>query len=430
MKKIFKTVPFIVLVFLCTLLKAQTIKPLKIGDKVPDVYFAKMLNYSKQDGKLNNFKGKAIIIDLWFKECIPCISSMRHLDSLQTEFANDLQVLPVTWQPKTDIEKFWKTNLDVKGLKLVLAVEDSIVKKLFPASSFPHQIWVNKAGIVVAITDGKNASRENVEKLIENKSIGLAEKKDELDLSVRRAFNPDITIRYEENKNKLMFYSYFSMYRKEFTGMTSSTADTINKKVRIIANNVSLNILYDFAYTNNALTTLHTPTRILRRDHNPVKSTVETYPDSTNRFCYDLIYQGTSTKGFSKYMIPDLDRVFGVKSREELMDILCYVISPNGNDTSFRIPINPSGGGQVQNSTLKRKMYLRVNKNVPSWLERNVNQFSKDLILFEMGKERQINFEVKWNLDDLDQMNEELVKYNLKIEKTVRKRKVIVLEDW
>jgi len=429
MKKIFKTALFIVLVFSCALLRAQTIKPLKIGDKVPDIYFAKMLNYSKPNGKLSDFKGKAIIIDLWFKECIPCISSMKHLDSLQNEFKSDLQVLPVTWQPKIAIENFWKTNLDVKGLKLTLAVEDSIVKMLFPASSFPHQIWINKVGVVVGITDGKNASRENVKKLIESKILGLPEKKDELDLSVRRAFDPDITIRYEENKNKIMFYSYFSTYRKEFAGMRSSKADIVNKKVRIIANNSTLATLYDFAYTNNSFATRHDPTRIIRRDHNSVKSSLEGKEDSTRLFCYDLIYRDSSSQEFGKYMIPDLDRAFNVKSHEELMDIPCYVISPNRKGTGFRSPIMPDGTGQVQNSSLKKNLYLVVNKNIPSWLERNINQESANLVLFEMDKERQINFEVKWNLDDLEQMNKELAKYDLKIEKTSRKRKVIILED-
>ncbi|MFP3596929.1 TlpA family protein disulfide reductase [Chryseobacterium sp. SIMBA_029] len=429
MRKIFRTALFIVLVFSCALLRAQTIKPLKIGDKVPDVYFAKMLNYSKPDGQLSDFKGKAIIIDLWFKECVPCVSSMKHLDSLQNEFANDLQVLPVTWQPKTDIEKFWKTNFDVSGLQLSLAVEDTIVRKLFPASSFPHQIWIDRSGTVAAITDGKNASRENIKKLIGGKAIGLVEKKDEMDASVRYALNPDITIRYEQNKNKVLFYSYFSTFRDELTGMSSSQVDTINKKVRIIANNLTLVNLYDFAYTNNSGETHHYPTRIIRRDHNPVESGLGVKFDSTRLFCYDLIYKGTSTRGFCKYMIADLDRSFKVKSHEELRNIPCYVISANGKGVTFRKPIVEDGSKQVKNVSMKKDVVLIANKQWPWWLERNLNQYEKELILFEMGKEKQINFEVKWNLDNLKQMNKELGKYDLKIQKTKRKRKVIILED-
>ncbi|MFP3693239.1 hypothetical protein, partial [Burkholderia sp. SIMBA_048] len=69
--------------------------------------------------------------------------------------------------------------------------------------------------------------------------------------------------------------------------MSSSQVDTINKKVRIIANNLTLVNLYDFAYTNNSGETHHYPTRIIRRDHNPVESGLGVKFDSTRLFCYD-----------------------------------------------------------------------------------------------------------------------------------------------
>ncbi|MBT2559849.1 TlpA family protein disulfide reductase [Pedobacter sp. ISL-68] len=429
MKSIFKSGLFITLILSFTLSIAQSIKPLNVGDKVPDIYFATMLNHTSTNGKLSDFNGKAIIIDVWFKECIPCVSNMRHLDSLQSEYANDLKILPVTWQSKEEIERFWRTNLNVTGIKLTQSVNDKLVRKIFPAVSFPHQIWIDKNGTIVAITDGKNTSRENVKKLIENKSLTLAEKKDELDASVRYAHNPDLTIRYEENKNKLLYYSYFSSWRSELAGMSRSNVDKATGRVRITANNLSLVYLYDFAYTNNSYQTRHDPTRVIRRDHNPVKSWLEGTFDTTRLFCYDLIYKGTTTKGFSKYMIADLDRAFGVKSHEIIMDIPCYVICMKGGGTKFRQAIVSEGEAQIKNPSMKKDVVLVVNKKTVSAVERAINQYGKDLVLFEMGDEKIINFQVKWNTDDLSFMNKELEKFDLKIEKTTRKRKVIILED-
>jgi len=433
MKSIFRKVLTITFVLICVIATAQNIEPLKIGDKMPDVYFTKMLNHHAPSGRLSDFKGKAIIIDMWFRQCAGCISAMKYLDTLQKEFKKDLQILPVTWQAKEEIEKFWLTNRNVKNITFTQVVEDTLIRELFPAVAFPHQVWIDKNGIVIAVTDGKETNRETVNKLINSEKLSLPEKVDELDPKIRWAMEPMMNIRYEENLNNLLYYSYFSKYRSEFNVGITPKVDKANKLVRMNFRNNHFIQMYHHAYANRstgAFSTevFHRPTRVIRHDTNPLNSKAD-FINYSNIFCYDLIYRDTTIANFGKYMIPELDRFFNLKSREETRLIPCYVISPNGKGTRFREDLEPTADKYVYNNTLKEKELLSANRQWPSWLEARINNFNEDLLLFEMGKERIINFEVRWNLDDLNQMNKELSKYDLKIEKTERRRAVIILED-
>ena len=78
---------------------------------------------------------------------------------------------------------------------------------------------------------------------------------------------------------------------------------------------------------------------------------------------------------------------------------------------------------------LKKGKLFSASRQLPSFLEGNLNFHVDRPLLLEMGSERNLNFQVVWNLDDLKQMNIELAKYDLKIEVAKRKRNVIFLED-
>ncbi len=418
------------------LLNAQTIMPLKIGDKVPDLVLKKMLNHKSATGKLSDFKGKAIIIDQWFIGCAPCVSSMPKMDSLQKEFSSDLLVLLVNHEKQKDVEFFWANHIVVKGIKFTQVVEDTLVRAYFPAISFPQQVWIDKNQVVVAITDGRGSTSTNVKKLIAGEKPSLSLKKDELDLNVRSAKQPNIISRYEENKKNLLYYSYFSKGRRELSGMRFATVDTTDNLVRVVYNNTFLFNLYDFAYKDDNVGfgggLKHRNSRLIRKDHNPIKSWSLDTADNIyiNRFCYELIYPGRTIKGFGRHMIKDLDRFFNLKSREELLDVECYVIKPNGKGKKYFEIYQPDRKPYYTVSLQLAKRII-VNNHWWNWVEDYINGNNLyDLPLFiEIEGGDRINFDVRWDTKNLDLMNSDLAKFDLMIEQATRKRKVIVLED-
>lgn len=428
MKRLIIQVQIFVLTVACIIVQAQEIKPLKIGDKVPDIVFQKMLFHKAPNGKLSDFKGKAIIIDQWFIGCIPCVSAMPKLDSLQKVYSNDLQILPVTFEKSNNTEMFWAKNITVTGIRLPQVVEDTLVRKYFPAVNFPHQVWINKRGIIEAITDGQQLSKQNIQKLINNEPLALKVKKDEMDGNVRFSTQPTIMIRFEENKNKLLYYSYFSKYRKELNGILRTFVDTSAKLVRVTATNTPLFRLYDFAYANNSWEPRNLSSRFIRNDTKKINGLLINADDTTSQFSYDLMYAGTTAHDFKKYMVPDLDRFFNLKSYEELREVECYVISPNGTGTKYKEFYDPTAK-QYHTVDLFKFKKIIANNSYPWLLGAAINDQAEHLVLFELGNAKRVNFEVDWNLQDLQQMNKDFEKFDLKIEKHFKKRKVIILED-
>lgn len=106
----FKTTLILVMAALCLNIsnsKAQTskqnpakIRPLKIGDKIPDTLWNKqfrVINHpeGKETISLKDYRNKFIILDFWATYCHPCIESLDHLDSIKNDFNGELVVIPV-----------------------------------------------------------------------------------------------------------------------------------------------------------------------------------------------------------------------------------------------------------------------------------------------------------------------------------------------
>jgi len=81
---------FFILIYLGFICLAGEVKPLKIGDKVPDIEFklvdSKTGGISK--GKLSDYKGKLVIIDFWASWCYSCLHKFPKMDELQKKYSN------------------------------------------------------------------------------------------------------------------------------------------------------------------------------------------------------------------------------------------------------------------------------------------------------------------------------------------------------
>ncbi|PWN64129.1 TlpA family protein disulfide reductase [Chryseobacterium viscerum] len=407
---------------------SQEIKPLTVGDTVPDMVLKSVLNYNKSSAKLSDFAGKAIILDFWFIRCGSCRAAMPHLDSLQKAFKDDLQLLLVTWEDKKKVEEFFATDLDAKNLKFVNVVNDSLLRKIFPARGFPHQVWIDKNNRIIAITDGTNTSAENIQKLIGAKKIDLPVKVDEMDSKLHQGTDPLMTYRYSTTKDKILKYSYLSKKRMEFRGGKSLELDTLNKIARASFTNIDFLQLYDDAYTSSlGSDDLHRPTRIIRKDTNSVKTEAD-YKTFSNVFCYDLMYKDTTTRGFGKYMIRDLDERFGFKSREEIKKIQCLVIREKGSGKGYRQPLNGNEKKFMDIQMVVGKKF-RTNRSWKGFLTSAVNRNNHMPIIVDLDFSQPVSFEFTWTPDDVKSMSKELKKFGLEMIIQKRPRKVIILEN-
>ncbi len=224
---------------------AQDIQPLKPGDRLPEnLVVHHIVNYVAESINLTDIGGKAIILDFGATYCPPCIASLTELDLLQKEFPDDLQVLMVTQESKGKVRAFLDNNTTVKGVRIPVVAQDTLLHRLFRHMTLPHVVWVGKDRKVKALTGHPDINRENIQALIEGEKI---------DWPVKWDFPYDYTkpmITFNsENFNPLMRpeawqYRMVTHHMEGVVWRQKTTVDSAAKQVRVTAINVPLLKMY------------------------------------------------------------------------------------------------------------------------------------------------------------------------------------------
>ena len=97
--------------------------------------------------KLNDYRGKLVILNFWATWCAPCKEEMPHLDTLQSiDKLENLKIFPIN-VGKEKIEKLEKFFLELKIKNLDIYFDDSVkLANLFSLRGIPTSIIINKEG--------------------------------------------------------------------------------------------------------------------------------------------------------------------------------------------------------------------------------------------------------------------------------------------
>lgn len=155
---------------------------LKIGQKAPrNVLIGDpVFNSERQQISTNDFRRRAVIIDIWATWCGSCIARFQKLDSLQRVYTAHLDFYLLNNLYRDSEEKIETFLSDYKGrfpdfsLPILIGNDDS--RALFPGESLPHYIWIDTSGRVKAITGSEAITGPNIERLIAGLSIDVKEK--------------------------------------------------------------------------------------------------------------------------------------------------------------------------------------------------------------------------------------------------------------
>ncbi|MEK7824360.1 MAG: TlpA disulfide reductase family protein [Candidatus Eisenbacteria bacterium] len=109
------------------------------------------------DGKsfrLQEQRGRPVVLDFWATWCAPCRASMPHLDRLQERYTRDGLVvlgLSVDEDPPASVKRF----AERLGIKFRLAMADEkLLDRYGPIRMLPTTFFINRRGEVVRRTVG------------------------------------------------------------------------------------------------------------------------------------------------------------------------------------------------------------------------------------------------------------------------------------
>lgn len=124
--------------------KAEEIRPVKIGERVPDLLWDTPMTFYK-NGKyvtetLKQYKGKVIVFDFWATWCGTCIDGFPKLRQLQDSLVDGLQVVLVNQKGAYDsnesIERTFAANKSQLG-NLPTVIQDTLLHRLFSTYALP-----------------------------------------------------------------------------------------------------------------------------------------------------------------------------------------------------------------------------------------------------------------------------------------------------
>src|SRR3990167_8908954 len=106
-----RLLPYILSLLLFHNINAQ---PLQQNERCPDLKFTELFNSATTELQLSSLKGKIIIFDFWSIHCITCIKAFPKLDSLQKQFNDKIQIIPVSKESKQTIASFFEKRKKIR----------------------------------------------------------------------------------------------------------------------------------------------------------------------------------------------------------------------------------------------------------------------------------------------------------------------------
>ena len=167
-----------IIYFLIILLYPSTptlCQALTIGQQVPDRAITGIINGENFLSAIKSYKGKLLILDFMSTGCVPCVSILPRLDSLQVKYHDQLQIILVTPDERARVESFVKRH---PKLRLPVVAADTVLEKLFPHEYISHVVWIDGAGTVKAITHSEYINEKNIMEALQQHPLHWPVKRD------------------------------------------------------------------------------------------------------------------------------------------------------------------------------------------------------------------------------------------------------------
>lgn len=407
---------------LCPLLSAgqqpnKAITPLTIGDTLPDIALSSIINYKSSRACLSSFKGKLLILDFWATWCTSCLKHFSKMDSLQQQYAGQVQVLLVNAKNTGDNEKkikiFFERRKAPNGRPYALAsvIEDSLLTKLFPHKLLPHYVWLDSSRKVVAITDADALSAKNITAFLNGGIPALRLKKDVL------SYNPAAPLLVNGNGGNDSNLLYSSTFSGFIPGLPSGVIYTTTATTwQVTMLNLPVLSLYQQA--------LHFPAnRVLlnvknRSSFNPASVT------PTNSFCYQLTLPAATTPAQKASLIAqDLNRLLGLQGSIQTRTLSCWVLVRGQQPLQRpKASLVPAGAEIVQlNNQPLSALLIALNGSAITFPPRRI-------VIDETGYTGTINLQLTLS-ENLQALNQQLATYGLRLVPAQRPLPVFILAD-
>ncbi|NML23001.1 redoxin family protein [Pseudoflavitalea sp. G-6-1-2] len=373
--------------------------PIKVGDPVPNIRFANVLNTPSKELKLYDIPAKLILLDMWTTWCTSCIDGFPKMEKLQKKFGKDLQVLLVNSSSDkyNTVEKIL-TTLSRKKEKtgyypgLPIPIADTILNYYFPHITVPHYVWIMDKK-VIGITSQLEVQEENIQDLIDGKKVSLNMKDDQSSYE----FTQDLSSRTNMiDGSKFLYKSIITGFKPGIGAANGIGGDENNNITKLFLINIDLLTMYKTAYPE-AFGNLPANRLLIEvQDSTLFQYNLDKWRN--NVYCYELTTSPTTVEQLLNYLRQDLFRYFNINVRTEGRKMKYYVLTKNSNFSVKRFGNSDDSVIEIEPQDLHKKL-----RNQPvSQLVNMLNSISIYPILDSTGLKDNINIDFPFDIYKYD----------------------------
>lgn len=405
------------------------IKPLKVGDSLPDITLTQVSNYKSDTLKLSDFKGKLVILDFWASWCSPCVSLIPKMVQLQKEFEGKLKFITIAYESEKDVAKF-NAQLEKRGIQnnLIQVVGDVKMGLYFPHTYLPHEVWINPKGEIIAITNEEAINSSKIQEAL-NHQLKVATK---IDKRIPHDLNKPLFIQNNGgNGEGLLYHRTFSGF---VDGLRSRSTTWVKPdgSTEITSTNTSYLGLcqqaysgkgIDFSSRNRVVLDLKDSSEIIAPEDVPSFKKWEV----KNRYCYELWAPPSFKDVVFEEMKQDLRFLFPKYTAQiEKRELPVWVLKR----TSAIDKLASKGGKRVTDSNMLHfEIHNAPITQLTGMLDIKYLSLQAFPVLDETDYKGNVDLVLDANMSNVASINEALKAYDLELVKAKRTIPVLYITD-
>ena len=411
--------------------------PLQVGDKVPDINFAKNFNPAFITNRIGDLSGNVVILDFFNSGCLACLKGVPVMDSLQQKFNGRVQIIMITNNNDTQVKKFFNRLPKLPSFPIIIN-DSNFYNYLFPHEGDPLHIWIDQDGIIKAITDHHNTTVSNIQKLLDQDTLkvfrrpvnaGFEINKTllEIDKSILKNQADDYSLFFKP-LNEYFDFNRLRIYRDSLTGVENG----------LTAVNIPLYSLYSLAYSKDLFSFPVNTRNLITNNKIEIKvgnildlkdNTVDSLYDewrARNLASYEL--KVNSNNNFYRQLQNDLERFTPFTATIKIENKQCLILMvTNKKVLRDKVKKTTNGYAYIDSSGLHISGTSLQNSLLPQLAI--VYQADQYPIIDETNFFDPLTLKITANISDLNGLNRELLNYGLEVKKEFRRIKVLEIRD-
>lgn len=421
------------------------LSPLHIGEKMPDIEITGISNYYKSNLRFSELRNKLIILDFWMGACKGCILGFPKMEALQNKFKDRIQIIMVNFESQKKIDSTFGRWSRVSPLfrnpALPSVTSDQVLHQLFSFQYYPHEVWIDESGKVIAFTSLDEVNEKNIAAVLDHRPAKMDMKMDFISFNDYKY--PLFSQVYPVYPGKLKFYTVLMGFIPGVSGGTyRSITDSASGTVRLVRKNKSVLQLFADAllkgldedpYTSYRfdfgkrvlLQTADSGRYVFLAD----KNTDKTKWEEENCYSYESVMPIEQKKNMYDYMFDQLKKTFNLDCRIEKRNLQCYALVRTSDNDKFKSTTGAVSLFDEKHDTSR----LQIRGGKMSYLVEAVSRANKNTpLLFadDSGYSGAIDVEItKRSLTSIVELNKALEPYDLKFIKKVLPLEVFVLKS-